>query len=213
LAKDLRILEKENLSELDSYSEIIFSDDEVGKELAEKYFKNKKVIFDQTFLRWGSMKAVSKDVPDADQTISSYDLDKEFIQTAKDNSKKSPDWWRQVGALVVREGKIILSGYNKHLPSENSAYIDGDPRSNFNAGERIDLSLALHGEAGLIAEAARKGISLEGSSIYVTTFPCPNCAGMIVNAGIKKVYYSEGYSLLNAQENFKQAGVSLIKVI
>ena len=52
----------------------------------------------------------------------------------------------------------------------------------------------------MIAQAAHDGVSLKDSIIYVTTFPCPNCARLIAKAGIKKVYYSKGYSLLDAEK-------------
>lgn len=213
LAPEINILEKDNLNTLDNFKEIILFEDEIGEQLRKKYFVGKKVSFDTSFIRWSGMKALSKDIPDSEQTISSEKLDQELIKRAHESGKRSPDWWRQIGSLIVKSGKVILQGYNEHYPSENAAYIDGDPRSNFNAGERIDLSLALHGEASLITQAAKKGISLDGSSIYITTFPCPNCAMMIANSGIKKVYYAEGYSLLNAQQTLKDAGVKVIRVI
>ncbi|MEK7227540.1 MAG: deaminase [Patescibacteria group bacterium] len=213
LAPEIKIIEKDNLSELDNFKEIILSEDEIGEQLKKKYFSGKKVSFDTAFIRWSGMKALSKNVPDSEQTISSEKLDQELIKRAHNGAKRSPDWWRQVGSLIVKDGKVILQSYNKHFPTDNTAYIDGDPRSNFDAGVRIDLSLALHGEASLIAEAAKNGTSLEGANLYVSTFPCPNCAMMIANAGIKKVYYTEGYSLLNAQQTLKNAGVRLIRVI
>lgn len=212
LAPDIRILESGEILDLEE-SEIVLPEDEIFEEFAKRYLGERKIIWDTTFLRWGSMKAQSKDVPEADRTISETNLDNELIARAAKNAEKSPDWWRQVGSLAVKDGTVILEGYNQHFASPETSYIEGDPRSSFNAGERIDLSLALHGEAGLIAEAAKKGISLDGASIYVTTFPCPNCARMIVNAGLKKIYYKDGYALLNAMDIFKQADVELIKVI
>lgn len=134
------------------------------------------------------------------------------MKKANSESEKSPDWWRQIGAIIIKDSKIILQGHNKHLPSERATMFQGDPRSNFDAGERIEISSALHGEAGLIALAAKKGISLEGTSIYVTVFPCPNCAKLIAASGIKKVFYSKGYSLLDAEDIFESFGVELIKV-
>jgi len=212
LASDIRILERDALSELEQYDEIVLTEDEVGEELRKRYFPNKSVTIDTAFIRWNAIRSISKDVPDADQTISESELDRELMKEARSAATTSPDWWRQVGSLIARDGRVLLKGCNKHYPSSHTSYIDGDPRSNFNAGERIDVSLALHGEAGLIAEAARRGLSLDGASIYVTTFPCPNCAMLIAKSGVKKVYYADGYSLLNAQETFKQSGIEIIKV-
>lgn len=213
LAPDIRILEKSNVSELLSFDEIVITEDEVGDELRKKYFADRNVTVDTAFIRWNAVKAFSKDIPESELTISQEELDRQFMSEARAEAKKSSDWWRQVGSVVAKDGKILLSGCNKHMPSEQSPNIDGDPRSNFDAGTHLDLFTAIHGEAGLIAEAARKGLSLEGASIYVTTFPCPNCAMLITKAGIKKVYYADGYSLLNAQETFKQSGIQTVKVV
>jgi dCMP deaminase len=213
LAPDISILEKDDLDELGDFTEIIVPSDEVGRSLVEKYFSEKNIKWETTFLRWNKMNAVTQTPPDSDQTISTEDFDKKMIGLAALEAEKSSDWWRRVGAILVKDGKVIGTRYNKHAVTENSAYIDGEPRSNFDAGKAIaDLVIFEHGEASLIAEAARKGEATLGAEIYVTTFPCPSCAMAIANAGIKKVYYKEGYSLLDAQRVLKNAGIELILV-
>ena len=102
--------------------------------------------------------------------------------------------------------------HNKHLPSPHSPYAEGDPRNNFHKGIGIEYSTTLHAEAGLIAEAARKGISLEGTSMYVSVFPCPPCAKLVAYCGIKKLYYSGGYSVLDQERILKSRGVEIIFV-
>jgi dCMP deaminase len=89
----------------------------------------------------------------------------------------------------------------------------GDPRSNFDAGEHFELSKAIHAEAALIAQAARRGAPLDGASVYVTTFPCPVCAKSIAAAGITKVYYTKGYSLFDAEDVLGAAHIEIIQVI
>ena len=98
------------------------------------------------------------------------------------------------------------------MPNDFHLAEKGDPRSNFDAGQRLDISTAIHSEVGLIAKAAKQGLSLDGASAYVTTFPCPNCAHLLAEAGIKKVYYQKGYSLLDAEEILKAYGVEIILV-
>jgi dCMP deaminase len=213
LATEVFIIEKETLSKLDSYEVIAITEDEVGEELYKRYFSDKKVVVDTAFIRWNGIKALSKSVPTASQIISSEEFDLQCMGVAMKEAQKSPDWWRQVGSVIVKNGEIIFSGYNKHKPTEQTSYINGDPRSNFDAGKNIEVSIALHGEAGLIATAAREGISLQGASIYVTTFPCPNCAMLIMQSGIKKVYYKDGYSLLHAEEMFQSAGIEIVQVL
>ena len=134
------------------------------------------------------------------------------MDSAASAAERSPDWWRQVGAVLARDGKIILTAYNTHLPSEQMAYVCGDPRSNFNAGEHIDASLAIHAEIAILAEAARRGIITEGCDLYVTTFPCPPCANAWANAGIKRLFYRGGYSLVAGAEALRSRGVELFTV-
>lgn len=159
------------------------------------------------------MNSITKVPVKEDLLISTDELDRKFMGVARKFSDKSSDWWRQIGAVIVKDGKVILKSHSKHKPSAQSPYIDGDPRANFDAGEvGSDIYTSIHAEAGLIADAAKQGISLDGASIYATTFPCPNCAMQIIAAGIKKVYFADGYSLLNAERNFKLSGVELIKI-
>jgi dCMP deaminase len=123
---------------------------------------------------------------------------------------KSSDMWRQVGAAILKRKKTVLIAHNHHLPSEQSHYVHGDPRNNFHKGEHIEISTAFHAEASLIAEAAKRGIQLEGLDMYVTTFPCPPCAKLIAHSGIKHLYFAEGYSVLDGEAILKGAGVELI---
>ena len=212
LAGEVRVLEKEDIPVLLKADSLVFSDDEAMRYVADTYVKDVPVTFEKVFLRWDKMAAVTAHPIDPDMVISKSDLDRELIGRARVQAQRSSDWWRQVGVVIVKDGNIILEGFNRHTPTEHAPYIHGDPRMNFVAGERIEVSTAMHGEAGLIAQAARQGASLEGTSIYVTTFPCPNCAILIIQAGIKNIYYADGYSNLNAQENLKLAGIKLTRV-
>jgi dCMP deaminase len=191
---------------------IVMPDDEITRAIAEKYLQGIDVTFDSVFLRWNRVISTNDTVVPEGRVVSTSDLDKELINVAGEEAEKSSDWWRQIGSLVVKDGKIILSAHNKHLPSDFNLDTYGDPRSSFDAGIRIDLSTAIHSEASLVAEAAKRGLSLNGCSFYVSTFPCPNCAKLLVESGIKKVYYSQGYSLLDAEDIMKAFGVEIILV-
>ncbi len=98
------------------------------------------------------------------------------------------------------------------MPHEQSLYALGDPRGNFSWGERIELSNSLHAERSVIAQAARRGISVSGASLYVTTFPCPPCAMDIVEAGFSRLYYREGYSKVGAEDILRGGQIEIIKV-
>ncbi len=209
----VNLLNYKNISEFTkNFDIIIMPDEDVSRIFSEKYLKDKEIIFEKVFLRWDKPISLKEQEILPDRKISTSDIDKEFIKNAFAQSDRSSDWWRQVGALIVKDNKIIISGYNKHFPSDFSPYINGDPRNNFDAGIRIDLCTAIHAEASIIANAAKNGIKLEDSYIFVTTFPCPTCARLIAEAGIKKVFYSKGYSLLDAEDILKDAGAEIILV-
>ncbi|TSC59741.1 MAG: dCMP deaminase [Parcubacteria group bacterium LiPW_15] len=191
---------------------IIAPDEDVNRQFFETYLPDKKITLVPVFLRWDKQISTKEFEVPPDRIISESDFDTEMIGSAFKEATKSPDWWRQIGGVIVKDGKPILFGHNRPLPSEYTLNAFGDPRSNFDAGINIELSKFIHAEAGLIAEAAKKGIALEGSSIYTSTFPCPACAKSIAAAGIKKVYYSKGYSLLDAEDILKSVGAEIILV-
>jgi len=191
---------------------VVMPEDEITRSLAEKYLSKHTIQFENMFLRWNRQISTTELVVPSDRVISYEQADKELINQAVSLSAQSSDWWRQIGALLVKEGKVIAAGFNSHLPSDFNLDSAGDPRSNFDAGIRFDLSTAIHGEARAIAEAAKRGIAVEGASLYVTTFTCPTCAKLIAEAGIKKVYYSTGYSLLDAENILKAFGIEIVLV-
>ena len=210
---EVKVLSKDNLNELEAAGEIVMPDEDVSRAFADSYLKGKKVEFAQFFLRWDKHSVLKdKNTVLPDRIISNDKFDREMLAKAYKEAKKSPDWWRQIGALAVKDKKILFVAHNRPLPSDFVMDIFGDPRSNFDYGVNFELSKILHAEQGIIAEAARRGTSLEGASLYVTTFPCPMCAKVIARTGIKKIYYKEGYSLLDAEDILKTFGVEIILV-
>jgi len=209
--KKVEILEEKDLDSLDT-EEIVMPDEDVCKSLAEENFKNKKINFDTIFLRWDKHNSMAEKPVEADQKISREKFDKEVIQKLKIEAEKSSDWWRRIGAAIVKNNELILVAHNEHLPSPHSPYAEGDPRNNFHKGIGIEYSTSIHAEARLIAEAAKKGIALEGLSMYVSTFPCPPCAKQIAFSGIKKLYYTGGYSILDQERILRSQGVEIIFV-
>ncbi|EKE11898.1 MAG: hypothetical protein ACD_15C00003G0010 [uncultured bacterium] len=210
---DVKITGKKELLEIKENSEkIIMPNDEIMRVLSQKYFSGKEVDFDDIFLRWDKHNTVKEFPIDPDRRITTDDFDKEMMLAANLFSKNSSDWWRRIGSVIVKDGKIIVSACNKHVPSEQMPFVNGDPRSNFHKGVHLELSTAIHSEAAAIAQSAREGISLEGASIYVTTFPCPPCAKLIAYSGIKKIYYNIGYGVLDGESILKDNGVEIIFV-
>ncbi len=193
--------------------DFILPDEDVSHLFAKKYLAGKKVTFAPTHLRWDGWATKKESPVPPDRVVSHAELDQQLLKSAQTAADKSPDWWRQVGAVIAKNGKPLFIGYNRQSAAD--AYnlgAMGDPRSNFDTGERYDLTTAEHAEAHLIGMAAAKGTRLAGTSMYVTTFPCPTCAKLIATAGIKKVYYVEGYSLVDAETTLRAAGISIILV-
>jgi dCMP deaminase len=192
--------------------ELVMPDEDIMHDMADKYFVGRPIIFDTIFLRWDKHKSMEEKAVEADQKISRDEFDRNIIQSLKREAERSSDWWRRIGAAIVRDGEVILQKHNIHVPSEHSPYAEGDPRNNFHKGIGIEYSTVLHAEAGLIAEAAKKGIFLEGASMYVSTFPCPPCAKQIAFSGIKKLCYTGGYSILDQERILHSQGVEIIFV-
>jgi dCMP deaminase len=203
--KDLKLLAKKDAL-------FVMPDEDVSHIIAEKYLVGKDVRFENVFLRWDKIITLSEFIVPAGRQKSNDPKDKDVVRLAFEEANKSSDWWRQIGAVLVKDGRVVLVSHNRHLPTDYHLVINGDPRSNFNAGERLDIYTSIHGEADIIAKAARQGISLEGASIYQTVFPCSNCARLLGEAGIKKVYYAKGYSRLDAEDVLKAYGVEIILV-
>ena len=211
IVANVEVVEKKDITGL--RAEIfIMPDEDVCRTLAETEFKGRTVEFDTIFLRWEKHKVTEGKPVEADQTISRERFDREVMQRLRTEGERSSDWWRHNGAALIKEGKIIAMTHNEHMPSEHSPYADGDPRNTLHKGVGVELSTSIHAEARLIAEAAGRGESLAECSMYTNAFPCPPCAKQIAFAGIKKLYYQDGYSLLDQERVLRSKGVEIIHV-
>jgi dCMP deaminase len=191
---------------------IVMPDEDIMRELAARYFLDQDIQYDSVFLRWDSSRSLKHLEVEADQVMEVTEFDQQMAELAQTLAQKSADWWRQVGAVIVKDGQIIAQAHNHHVPLEQQPYFDGDPRGNFHKGQHIDLSTAIHAEAEAVAQAAQAGQSLAGASIYVTTFPCPYCAKLLAYTGIEAVYFSEGYAMVDGESILKTQGIKIIKV-
>ncbi len=205
--KNIFILSKNNLDEVKN-KEIILVQDEISRNLAEKYLAGANIEWQSVFLRW-DRSSVLVERPPENIAISKDVFDIEMMAEARKESQKSGEWWRRIGAVLLKDKKIFLRGNNKDLPSEHTPYQVGEVRDFLKTGERQEMASTIHGEQNIIAQAAKKGISLEGSSLYVTTFPCPVCAKLIACSGIKNLYFSEGGSNFDAQKVLVSASVQI----
>ncbi len=189
----------------------IMPDEDVSRALAEQY-NIPDVTFESVFLRWDKMPTLRENIIAPHRKITTDVFVKSMMNLAIAESIKSSDWWRQIGTAIVRDGAVIALSHNKHLPTDYHLAINGDPRTIFDAGQHIDIATSIHSEALAVAQSAKTGTSLNGAEAFVTTFPCPNCARLLAEAGIKTVYYHKGYSLLDAEEILKAYGVEIILV-
>src|SRR6056297_989952 len=126
------------------HNSIIMPNEDISLWVADKYLSNAEIIFDNVFLRWDKNRSVLEKTPDYDRAASNDGFIGEIMKKLDDTASRSPDWWRQVAAAVVRGRVIENNAYNMHHPTPFSLYALGDPRSNFDAGEHIEISTAEH---------------------------------------------------------------------
>jgi dCMP deaminase len=213
----VEILSPKSLSELattwqaDEKLEIVMPDESELRELAEEYGLTEQVEFIPTFLRWDKNQTLAEQaLEDLPSTNDPQHL--RWMHRAQELASTSQDIWRQVGCVVVKDGQELFSATNRHVPDAQQPVYDGDPRGNFSKGQHQELTTAFHVEAQCIAAAAKHGVSLAGSAIYVTTFPCPACAKLIAYSGVKELYFADGYGMLDGQKILESQGVKLQRV-
>jgi dCMP deaminase len=120
---------------------------------------------------------------------------------------------RAVGAIIVKDKRILSTGYNGAPTGVRHCLEVGCLRESLQvpSGERHELCRGIHAEQNAIIQAAYHGVSVKDAVLYCTNQPCAICAKMIINAGIKKIYYQSGYTDALAQEMLTEAGIDLIK--
>jgi len=139
------------------------------------------------------------------------DWDSYFLDIVELVSRRSTCCRRSVGAGLVRDSRILATGYNG-APSKLQHCLDiGCLREQLKvpSGERHELCRGLHAEQNAIIQAALHGVSTKGSTLYCTNHPCVICAKMIINAGISRVVIRDGYHDQLAAEMLKEAGISV----
>ncbi len=140
--------------------------------------------------------------------------DDRFMELAKSIANWSSCYQenRKIGAIIVKNKRIITTGYNGAPAGLPSCVERGEcirRKRNIPSGTQQEVCYAIHAEQNAIIQAARLGISIEGATLYCTHQPCVICAKMIINAGISRVVYGEGYPDHFAVELLQQADVKL----
>jgi dCMP deaminase len=129
------------------------------------------------------------------RTISRPSWDEYFLTLAFEVSKRSTCLRRAVGAVLVKDRRILATGYNGVPSGLRHCEETGCLREQLGvpSGMRHEICRGLHAEQNAIIQAARYGIDIEGSSIYITTEPCSVCSKMIINAGITEIVFAQAY--------------------
>jgi len=121
---------------------------------------------------------------------------------------------RAVGAVLVKEKRILSTGYNGAPSGLKHCREVGCLREQLGveSGKMHELCRGIHAEQNAIIQAAYHGVSVKGAAIYCTNQPCSICARMIINAGIQKIYYQSGYADSLALELLGEAGIELKQI-
>jgi len=129
-------------------------------------------------------------------------------------AKRSTCRRRAVGALLVKNKRILTTGYNGAPTGIKHCLDIGCLREELNiaSGERHELCRGIHAEQNAIIQAALHGVSIKDASLFCTNQPCSICAKMIINAGIRAIYYGSGYADSLAMDLLGEAGIKIKKL-
>jgi len=136
-----------------------------------------------------------------------------FMDITKLVAKRSTCLRRTVGAVIVKDKRVLTTGYNG-APSGIRHCLDvGCLREQMKvaSGERHELCRGIHAEQNAIIQAAFHGVSIRGATLFCTNLPCSICAKMLINAGIVQIIYLDGYADPMSKELLTEAGVSMIR--
>lgn len=163
------------------------------------------------------MKHQSITIPTPDGEVSPADRpswDEYFMRITELVSLRSTCLRRRVGAIIVKDKHILSTGYNGAPTGICHCSETGCMREKLNVppGQRHEICRGLHAEQNAIIQAAAHGVCIRGADIYSTTMPCLICAKMLINAGIAKVYYLEGYPDELTKAFFEEAKIPLIQL-
>lgn len=137
--------------------------------------------------------------------------DEYFLQLARQAATRSTCLRRQVGAVLVRDRRVLATGYNGAPRGVPHCLDVGCLREELGipSGERHELCRAIHAEQNAIIQAAVHGVAVDGATLYCTHQPCILCAKMLINAGVREIVFREGYPDEFSQRMFAEAGVKL----
>lgn len=138
--------------------------------------------------------------------------DEWFMMLAETATTRSTCLRRQVGATLAKDSQVLSIGYNGP-PRHCSHCVEClREKNNIPSGEKQEVCKAAHAEQNVICQAARHGVRVMGATLYTTLSPCTICAKMIINAGIVRIVYKEGYPDKLGLQMLEEAGIKLDKL-
>lgn len=142
------------------------------------------------------------------------DWDTYFMDMARLAARRSTCLRRMVGAVIVKDRRVLATGYNGVPSGITHCEEVGCLREKLGipSGERHELCRGLHAEQNAIIQAALHGVSIRESALYCTNLPCVICAKMLINAGIRRIVFLDGYADPLAGELLGEAGVAIVRL-
>lgn len=141
--------------------------------------------------------------------------DEYFASITKQVATRATCLMRKVGAIIVKDKRILTTGYNGAPKGVKNCLDRGiclREELGIPSGQRHEICRGLHAEQNAIIQAAYHGVNIKDGVIYCTNQPCAQCAKMIINSGIIKIYYFNDYPDELAQELLNEAGVELVRL-
>ena len=140
--------------------------------------------------------------------------DQYFMAITRLVAQRSTCLRRKVGAILVKGKRILCTGYNGAPAGLQHCLEIGCLREKLGirSGERHELCRALHAEQNVLIQAAYHGIAVKGAVLYCTNLPCSICTKMLINAGIRKIYFQEGYPDDMSRQMLDEAAVELVQL-
>ena len=137
-----------------------------------------------------------------------------FMDITELVAKRSTCTRRAVGAVLVKDKQILATGYNGAPTGITHCFDTGCLREQMNipSGERHELCRGVHAEQNAIVQAALYGVSIKDATLFCTNLPCSICAKMLINAGIKTIYFKSGYADTISEGMMEEAEIEVIKL-
>ena len=141
------------------------------------------------------------------------DWDSYFIEITKLVAQRSGCLKRHVGAVLVKDNRIIATGYNSAPSGIQECYQRGEClRQGSRQGENLETCYAIHAEQNALMQCSKLGISCDGATLYCTTKPCNFCMRLLINAGVKIIIYIEDYNDDLTDKLALECGILMIKI-